>query len=260
MRITIVALLAVLSILPVRAASPFTGDWKLNVAQSSVTSGPQPKAGRALIEPDGANGYFQFTELVFGDAPAVRFTTHVQFDGREADSSLEDHAVKYASKQIDANTFEVAVRDYNTEQLIRTVRFSSSNDTLSIQWDDAGSEAIKRNLVFMRMPAGPVLQSGKPIEHTFGPAAVAEYRVHLDAAQYCEGKVIQKDGGVNMAAYSPDGARLRGFGGPPAGEKVFAFEAPVSGDYRIVLRSPAKPASSYSIVVDRIAGLEDRPE
>jgi enterochelin esterase-like enzyme len=108
------------------------------------------------------------------------------------------------------------------------------------------------------VPEGPLLEAGKTLDHAFGPAAIFEYRVNLQAGEYCQGKVDQKGGSVNIAAYGPDGVRIHSFGGPPAGNKVFALEAPVSGTYRIVLRSPPKPATSYAITIDKTVPLDDR--
>jgi enterochelin esterase-like enzyme len=248
---------------PAHAADAFTGDWRLNPAKSTSMSGPAVKDGRALIEPDNLGGYLQFTETVFNDGPALRFNSRIQLSGTPDNAILEEQPVQYASKRIDANTFELSLRDAKTEQLNRILRFTAAPNegTLTIWWLDASARPM-RKLVYERTPEGPALELGKTVEQKFGPGAVNEYRVDLDAGQYCQGKVDQKGGSVNMAVYGPDGARIQGFGGPPTGNKVFAWEAGQHGTYRLVLRSAAKPADGYAITIDKIAGLDEwlRPQ
>jgi enterochelin esterase-like enzyme len=241
------------------AADAFVGDWKLNLAKSQSMSGPPVKDGRALIEPDNAGGYLQFSETVFTDGPSLRFNTHVQFNGTPENATLETRPVEHISKRVDSNTFEISIREANTGKLERVVRLVASpqDSTLTMAWSDASSSLI-RKLVYERAPEGSLLETGKTIEQKFGPAGVFSYRVNLQAGQYCEGKVDQKGGSVNMAVYGPDGSRMHGFGGPPTGDKSFAWEAPDAGTYKLVLRSAVKPAESYAITIDKIVRVEDR--
>jgi enterochelin esterase-like enzyme len=238
------------------AADAFTGDWKLNLTKSASMNGPSVKDGRALIEPDNAGGYLQFTETVFNNGPALRFNSRIQLNGTPDNTILGEQPVRYASKRIDPNTFELSLREARTEQLYRVIRFTAApNDaTLTILWSDASSHPI-RKLVYERMPEGPALELGKTIEQKFGPGAVFEYRVNLDAGQYCQGKVDQKGGSVNIAVYGPDGARI--IGGSPTGNNVFIWRAPERGTYRLVFRSAAKPAESYAITIDKITSLNE---
>ncbi|HTS77792.1 MAG TPA: enterochelin esterase [Bryobacteraceae bacterium] len=240
------------------AADAFVGDWKLNLAKSTSMSGPAVKDGRALIEPDNAGGYLQFTETVFKDGPPLRFSSRIQLNETPDNTILEQQPVQFTSKRVDANTFELSLRDAKTEQTYRVIRFTAAprEARLTILWSDANSRPI-RKLVYARTPEGPVLELGKTVEQKFWPAGVFEYRVNLEAGQYCQGKVDQKGGSVNLAVYGPDGARIQGFGGPPTGNKVFAWEAPHRGTYKVVLRSPAKPAESYAITIDKIAGVDE---
>jgi enterochelin esterase-like enzyme len=246
------------------AADSISGDWKLNLSKSSAAAanGAALKDGRALIESDNAGGYFQFSETFFaGSAAPLRFTNRVQLDGTPGDASFEDRPVQVVCKRTGPQEFDIAIRDPKTQRVLRTLRGSLSpgSQNLTMRWLGPASEPLY-TLVYDRLPAGPVLETGKRIEREFGPASVDEYRVHLQAGQYCVGKVDQKGGTINMAGYGPDGARIRGFGGPPTGEKLFALEAPVTGDYRIALRSAEKPATSYTISLDEISGLEGRPQ
>ena len=239
------------------AADPFSGDWKLNPAKSSAADGKSIKAGRALIEPDGSGGFQQLDETVFADGTILRFTSRAQFDGSPGDAFLEDHSFNLSSRRIDASTFETALLDPKSGKPSGTLRFSATPGELTLVWSDEHSSPI-RKLIYGRAPEGPMLEPGKTVEHDFGPAAVSEYRVALKAGEYCEGSVDQKGGSVNSAAYAPGGEKIRGFGGPPTGKSNFAIEAPVAGTYRIVLRSAAKPASSYAITLDRIVSIEER--
>src|SRR5471030_1677907 len=98
--------------------------------------------------------------------------------------------------------------------------------------------------------------SGKTIEQTFGPGAVYEYRIRLQAGEYWPGRIEPKDGGVNGALYGPDGARLYNLSGPAAESRSFGLEAPIAGIYRIALRSPAEAAMSFSLRADSIIPAE----
>jgi enterochelin esterase-like enzyme len=253
-------IIATIAVMPGALASDaFLGDWKLSPNQSTSTDGRVAKDGRALLEPDGAGGYLQTSETVFAEGPALRFNSRVQFNGATDDGMLEDQPVRYASRRIDAYTFEISILDPRTERANRMIRASIAPEghAMTMLWTGSGSSPI-RKLVYERVPEGPLLEPTKTVEHAFGAAAVFEYRVSLQAGQYCQGKVDQKGGSINIAAYYPDGVRIRSFGGPPTGNKSFAIEAPVSGTYRIILRSPPKPATSFAITVDKIVRLDDR--
>src|SRR5215469_2930531 len=259
MRLAALLCIATSFVTALRAADGFTGDWTLEVAQSTSINSPAVKSGRALIEPDNAGGYLQFSETVLDGVPALRFTTRVQLDGTPGNAVFEDQPVRCVSRRIDANAFEISLQDSKTQQVLRVLRFSTpaNEGTLTILWSDAAGAPI-RKLVYHRIPEGPLLEVGRTIDQAFGAAGVFEYRIHLEAGQYCQGKVDQKSGSVNMAAYGPDGGRIRGFPGPPTGNKIFAWEAQEAGTYKLVLRSAVKPAERYAITVEKIVGLEDQ--
>ncbi len=266
MRFAAIVVTAIAFVSGAWAADPFTGDWKLSSPASTSSDGRMVKDGRVLIEPDNSGGYLQISETIFGEgAPlfgegaVLRFNSRVQFDGTPGDGTLEAHLIRYVSKRIDGNTFEISVSDPDTGKITRTIRVSAAPQahTLTYLWTDGASSPI-RKLVYEKAAEGPLLETGKTVEHAFGPAATLEYRVNLRAGEYCHGKVDQKGGTINIAAYGPDGARIHGFGGPPTGERVFSLEAPVAGTYRIVLRSPANPAKNFAITVDKIVPLDQR--
>jgi len=258
MRIAKVILAAVMATAGAWAADGFLGDWKLNLAKSSASDGRVLKDGRALIEPDNSGGYLQITETVFGEGPALRFNSRVQLDGTPGYGTLENHPVRYISKRVDANSFEISIGD-DGGAISRVIRASASlqNHTLTVLWSDAHS-APTLKLVYEKAPEGPVLEAGKAMEHAFGPGATYEYRVNLRAGEYCQGSVEQKGGTINVGTYGPDGARLRSFSGPPDGENRFAIEAAASGTYRVVLRSAVKPAASYSIRLEKTMPISQR--
>jgi enterochelin esterase-like enzyme len=240
------------------AADPFVGDWKLDPSKSASTDGRVIKDGRALIEPDNSGGYLQITETVFAQGPALRFTSRVQFDGVTGDGTLQDRPVKYSSKRIDANAFEISIDDPEKE-IKNTIRASLTpqDHTLTVLWADRNSAPL-RKMVYVRPPEAPLLETGKTLDHSFGPGAVFAYSINLHAGDYCQGTVDQKGGTVNMAAYGPDGAKVRGYGGPPTGKRTFALEAPVAGTYRIVIRSALTPAESFTISIDQVIALDQR--
>src|SRR5450432_4192859 len=237
------------------ADDPFAGDWKLNPAKSEFKDAA--KGGRVLIEPDNTGGYRQLYEVIFETAPALRLTSHVQFNGTAEDSALNGQDVRYTSRRIDANTFEIAYRDRGTGQIVRTMRFSAEpqDHTLIVLSSDANT-APARRVVFDKLTEGPLLEPGKTIEQTFGPGAVYEYRIRLQAGEYWPGRIEPKGGGVNGALYGPDGARLYNLNGPAAESRSFGLEAPIAGIYRIALRSPAEAAKSFSLRADSIIPAE----
>ena len=242
------------------AADAFVGDWKLNPAESKSPDGRTVKDGRALIEPDNSGGYLQFSETVFAEGAPLRFTTRVQFDGTPGDVLLENHLMRFVSKRIDANAFEISLTDSDTGKIGKAIRASvdPQSHLLTMIWAD-GSGAPLRKLVYQKTAEGPVLEAGKTVEHSFGPGDTFEYRVNLRAGEYCQGKVDQKGGSINLASYGPDGARLHGYGGPGTGNKIFSLEASASGFYRIVLRSAASPATAYAITIDKIVPIGELP-
>jgi enterochelin esterase-like enzyme len=259
MRIATLILAGVMATSGAWAADGFLGDWKLNAAKSSTADGRALKDGRALIEPDNAGGYLQISETVFDKGPALRFNTRVQFDGTAGDATLENHPVRYVSERTDANSFEISLRDGEGGPVSRVIHasLSSQDHALTMVWSDGHSVPILR-LVYEKPPEGPLLELGKTMEHTFGPGTTLEYRVNLRAGEYCQGKVEQKGGSINIGTYGPEGARIRSFGGPPDGKNQFGIEAAASGTYRIVLRSAVKPALSYSIVIEKIVPISER--
>jgi enterochelin esterase-like enzyme len=263
MRFPAIIITAITAISAARASDAFFGDWKLNPSKSTSSDGRVATDGRALIEPDNSGGYLQISETVFAEGPALRFNSRVQFDGTPGDGVLEDHPVQYVSKRIDGNAFEISLRALKAEESSRAIRVSVAPEghTLTMLWLN-GSSAPLRKLVYEKAPEGPLIEVGNTLDHAFGTGAVFEYRVHLKSGEYCQGKVDQKDGSINIASYGPDGARLHSYGGPPTGNKTFALEAPVAGTYRIVLRSPPKPATSFTITIDKIvpAGAWPRGE
>jgi len=234
------------------------GDWTLNREKSQ---GPSSfSAGRVQIESDGAGGYQQFSELIHSGAdatPPMRFYSRVQLDGSRSDGEFDKQFFEIVSKRLSPDSFEIALADRKTQKVLRTIRYlySPGTDVLTAEWSNP---ALK--LVYDRVPKGSRLEVGKPVESDFGAGLAHGYYVHLDAAQYCQGKVDQKGGSVQIAVYGPDGMRIRNFGGPPSGSKNFAFQAPVAGDYRIALRSATQSASRYTITIDQISGLESRPQ
>src|SRR5205807_10364525 len=97
-----------------RGADPFAGDWKLNPAKSEFKD--KVKAGRVLIEADNAGGYRQLYEINFEAAPTLRLTSRSQFDGATEETNLNGQDVRYTSRCIDSNAFEITYRDRDTDR------------------------------------------------------------------------------------------------------------------------------------------------
>jgi len=69
--------------------------------------------------------------------------------------------------------------------------------------------------------------------------ATHEFTVALDARDYVAGAVDQRGIMVLAAVFTPDGSRLRNFGGPREGKRTLAFIAERAGPYRLELRAPS---------------------
>ena len=148
------------------AADPFAGDWKLNSAKSEFKD--RVKAGRVLIEADNAGGYRQLYEIIFEAAPALRLTSRSQFDGSVEETTHDGQDVRYTSRRIDPNAFEVTYRDRDTNRVNRTMRFSVEPRDHTLTVLTTGARAV-----FDRLGEGPLLEPGKSVEQTFGPGAVS---------------------------------------------------------------------------------------
>src|SRR5258708_3141215 len=257
MRFNPVLLAGLIAISSLCAADSFIGDWKLNLTKSELGDNYKATGGRASYDIIEGGGYIYTSDTRFASGPSILLVGSLKFDGIATDGTLDGHPVRCMVKPIDANAFEVSVVDALTGKTSNSLRASldSQDDTLTMLW---ANDKQRFKLVYNRMPEGNLLELGHSIEHAFAAGAVDEYRVKLRAGVYCEGAVEQKDGSIIVVAYGPDGSRIRSFGGPPSGQKKFSFEAPAAGVYRIVLRSPEKPASNYTISLNKIASLDER--
>jgi enterochelin esterase family protein len=240
------------------ASDAFVGDWKLDVTKSTAMDGRAPTNGRALIEPDNSGGYLQITETIFQSGSPLRFNSQVQFNETPGYGMLGERLVEYSSKKISQGAFEISVRDRETHQVIHVIRaeVATRDPLLTVLWSDAKSAPL-RKLVYQKVEPGPLLKTGKTVQHEFGAASVLNFGISLKAGQFCTGKVEQEGGTVDVAVYEPDGARMLNVGGPPSGTKTFTIAASVAGIYRITLRSPASPAKSVAITMDKIVGLDE---
>jgi enterochelin esterase-like enzyme len=85
---------------------------------------------------------------------------------------------------------------------------------------------------------GP-LNVGEPIDVAITAGATHAYTIALDGGDYVAGAVDQRGILVLAAVFSPDGTRLRNFGGPREGKRTIAFVAEGAGTYRLELRAPS---------------------
>jgi hypothetical protein len=72
---------------------------------------------------------------------------------------LEDHLIRYSSKRLEPNTFEISVRD-PSGQISRVIRVSAGLNTLTMLWSGGDSKEL-RKLVYARSMEGPILEAGK---------------------------------------------------------------------------------------------------
>lgn len=87
--------------------------------------------------------------------------------------------------------------------------------------------------------AQDTLTVGQPVEVAITAGAAHEYTIALDAGDYVAGAVDQRGIMVLAAVFTPDGLRLRNFGGPRVGKRTLAFIAERAGTYRLELRAPS---------------------
>ena len=88
-------------------------------------------------------------------------------------------------------------------------------------------------------PAQDLLTIGQTVEKAITAGSAHDYTIALDAGDYVAGAVEQRGITVLAAAFTPDGSRLRNFGGPRDGKRTLAFIAERAGTYRIELRAPS---------------------
>ncbi len=84
-----------------------------------------------------------------------------------------------------------------------------------------------------------VLTVGQPVQVAITAGSAHEYTIALDAGDYVAGAVDQRGIMVLAAVFTPDGLRLRNFGGPRDGKRTLAFIAERAGTYRLELRAPS---------------------
>ena len=87
--------------------------------------------------------------------------------------------------------------------------------------------------------AQDVLTVGQSVQAAITAGAARDYTIALDAGDYVAGAVDQRGITVLAAVFTPDGLRLRNFGGPRDGKRTLAFVAERAGAYRLELRAPS---------------------
>jgi enterochelin esterase-like enzyme len=87
--------------------------------------------------------------------------------------------------------------------------------------------------------AQTTLNVGQPVGVAITAGAAHDYTIALDAGDYVAGAVDQRGIVVLASVFTPDGQRLRNFGGPREGKRTIAFIAERAGTYRLELRAPS---------------------
>src|SRR5262245_9305032 len=90
-----------------------------------------------------------------------------------------------------------------------------------------------------RASAQDTLKVGQPVAREIAAGATHAYTIALDAGAYVTGTIDQRGILVLAAVFTPDGSRLRNFGGPRDVKRTVAFIAERAGTYRIELRAPS---------------------
>ena len=83
------------------------------------------------------------------------------------------------------------------------------------------------------------LAVGQLVQAAITAGSAHQYTIALDAGDYVAGAVDQRGITVLAAVFTPDGVRLRNFGGPRDGKRTLAFIAERAGTYRLELRAPS---------------------
>ena len=83
------------------------------------------------------------------------------------------------------------------------------------------------------------LKVGQPLARAIAAGDTHAYTIALDAGDYVAGAIDQRGILVLAAVFTPDGSRLRNFGGPRDVKRTVAFIAERAGTYRIELRAPS---------------------
>jgi hypothetical protein len=110
---------------------------------------------------------------------------------------------------------------------------------------------------------------GRAVEAAIAAGDADEYTIALDAGDYVAGAVDQRGITVLAAVFTPDGARLRNFGGPRDGKRPLAFIAERAGTYRLELRAPSvaeaaelggsqKESGSYELTLVERLSVDER--
>lgn len=104
------------------------------------------------------------------------------------------------------------------------------------------------------MPAPQELESGKPIEREIAGGETHTYQIKLAAGQFMRVLVEQKSIDIALALVGPDGKQLidSDLANTLGARKPLSFEAKVSGDYRVVVRTngAATLRGAYQVRLD----------
>ena len=87
--------------------------------------------------------------------------------------------------------------------------------------------------------AQDTLTVGQTVDRAITAGAAHQYTIALDAGDYISGVIDQRGIMILGAVSTPDGTRLRNFGGPREGKRTIAFIAERAGSYRLELRAPS---------------------
>jgi hypothetical protein len=142
-----VLVLAILLAAQPEHITPFTGTWKLSVAQSSFNPGPAFKSFTLTFTPDGT----RHLDLIGADGQRLKASLPWS-DGKEAPVTVTEGNMKNvtAVSKLQGNTFDDTWRE--SGKIIEKVQGVVSSDgkslTVSVEGTDRQGRAFHNHLVF----------------------------------------------------------------------------------------------------------------
>jgi hypothetical protein len=105
------------------AADPFVGEWNLNITKSDFGTGAKAKSGTTKYTAQG-DAYEYRSETDYGAGKSTRLRSPVRFDGAEHDGRLDGRPMRFITKRLDGNAYEVVFTDKKTGREFQRFRYT----------------------------------------------------------------------------------------------------------------------------------------
>jgi hypothetical protein len=122
-----------------RAADPFVGTWKLNVAKSKYSEGQAPKTQTRTYEPFEGDGVTLTNETVRADGSHTKWTFSAHYDGKDYPYTGNPGLDTIAMKRIDPYTIDIAQK--KAGKVVQTGRIVVSKDGKMLTSATKGTDA-----------------------------------------------------------------------------------------------------------------------